>query len=129
MTDPSGELRCVLGTRGGDSQPQILLQLLVRLLARDEDPAAALARGRWVLRGQDDQTSFDTWGFQGSVRVSMEGHVPDGWSAGLSARGHRVESERAFSHAFGHAQVIMAEPTGLAGAADPRALAESVGGF
>jgi gamma-glutamyltranspeptidase/glutathione hydrolase len=129
VTEPSGELRCVLGTQGGDSQPQILLQLLARLLDRDEDPAAALAQGRWVLRGEEDQTSFNTWGFEGSVRVSVEGHAPAGWAAGLAARGHRVETEAAFSNAFGQAQVIMAEPAGWAGAADLRALAESVGGF
>jgi gamma-glutamyltranspeptidase/glutathione hydrolase len=129
VTDPSGEVRCVLGTQGGDSQPQILLQLLARLLDRDEDPAAALAQGRWVLRGKEDQTSFNTWGFEGSVRIGVEGHAPAGWAAGLAARGHHVETEAAFSNAFGQAQVIMAEPAGWVGAADPRALAESVGGF
>jgi gamma-glutamyltranspeptidase/glutathione hydrolase len=129
VTLPSGELRCLLGTRGGDSQPQILLQLLARLLGRNEDPVEAVAQGRWVLRGADDLTSFNTWGFEGSVRASLEGHVPDGWAAGLTARGHRVETESAFNQAFGHAQVIMADAAGLAGAGDPRALAESVGGF
>jgi gamma-glutamyltranspeptidase/glutathione hydrolase len=129
VTDPAGETRFVLGTRGGDSQPQILLQLLVRLLAGGEDPAAALAKGRWELRGVNDETSFNTWGFHGSVRVGLEGRVPPDWEAGLISRGHIVEIEQPFSHSFGHAQVIAVEPAALAGAADPRALAESVAGF
>jgi gamma-glutamyltranspeptidase / glutathione hydrolase len=129
VTTPAGELRGVFGTQGGDAQPQILLQLLARLLGLHEDPAVALAQGRWVLRGNDDQTSFSTWGSAGSVQVSLEAHVPAGWAAGLTQRGHRVVAERAFRDDFGHAQVIMVEPGGLAGAADPRALTESVGGF
>jgi gamma-glutamyltranspeptidase/glutathione hydrolase len=129
VTEPSGGLRCVLGTQGGDAQPQILLQLLARLLGRDEDPATAIARGRWVLRGNDDESSFKTWDLRGPVRVLVEGHAPDGWAAGLAERGHRVEAEAAFSADLGNAQAIVAEAGGLAGGADPRALAESVGGF
>ncbi len=47
----------------------------------------------------------------------------------LSALGHRVESEPSFSHAFGHAQVVLVGDDGLSGAADPRALAEQVAGY
>src|SRR5207302_4871791 len=43
------DLDTVLGTMGGDSQPQVLLQLLARLLAAGQTPAAAVAGGRWRL--------------------------------------------------------------------------------
>jgi gamma-glutamyltranspeptidase/glutathione hydrolase len=129
ITDGDGRLRALLGTRGGDSQPQILLQLVARLVHAGQDAAEALAAGRWVLRGDADETSFDTWGFHGSVRVALEGQVPSGWDVALSALGHRVESEPSFSHAFGHAQVVLVGDDGLSGAADPRALAEQVAGY
>jgi gamma-glutamyltranspeptidase / glutathione hydrolase len=129
VTNPDGGLHAVLGTRGGDSQPQVLLQLLARLLLHEQDPAAALAAGRWVLRGAEDDTSFNTWGYHGAVRVALEGQVPAGWGPALAELGHRVEPEPAYDHPFGHAQAIVAAPGLLTGAADPRALSGAVGGF
>jgi gamma-glutamyltranspeptidase/glutathione hydrolase len=129
VTNTDGSLHSVLGTRGGDSQPQILLQLITRLLVGKEEPATALAAGRWVLRGKHDESAFNTWGYQGSVRVAVEGQAPPSWVDGLSRLGHRVEPAGDFSHAFGHAQIIVSEHGRLAGAADPRALAEAVAGF
>jgi gamma-glutamyltranspeptidase/glutathione hydrolase len=129
VTNPDGGLHSVLGTRGGDSQPQVMLQLLTRLLFHGQDPATAVAAGRWVLRGAEDDTSFNTWGFHGAVRVALEGQVPGSWPEALRDLGHRVELEPPYGHPFGHAQVIVAEPGRLTGAADPRALSGTVGGF
>ncbi|MDX6242071.1 MAG: gamma-glutamyltranspeptidase / glutathione hydrolase [Kribbellaceae bacterium] len=129
ITKPDGDLFAALGTRGGDSQPQIMLQLITRLLMAEQDPATALAAGRWVLRGAADESAFNTWGYRGSVRVALEGQAPTNWADALTGLGHRVEREAAFGHAFGHAQIIVAEHGRLAGAADPRALAESAAGF
>jgi len=120
VVDADGAPRYVLGSRGGDSQPQIVLQLLARVLAYDEGPASAVAAGRWILRGADDDTSFRTWGFRGRVRVALEGNAPAAWADGLRERGHVVEIEPAFDHAFGHAQLIAIGQTCLTGAADPR---------
>lgn len=128
-TNPDGGLHAVLGTRGGDSQPQVMLQLLTRLLLHEQDPATALAAGRWVLRGAEDDTSFDTWGFRGSVRTALEGQVPASWPDALRELGHRVETEPAYDHPFGHAQVITVGSGRLAGAADPRALSGDAAGF
>ena len=50
VTRPGGELRAVLGTMGGDSQPQVVLQLLARLLRADEDPGTIIGAPRWVAR-------------------------------------------------------------------------------
>jgi gamma-glutamyltranspeptidase/glutathione hydrolase len=118
VTNPDGSLQAVLGTMGGDSQPQILLQLLARLLAAGEPPASAVAAGRFVLSGSAG--GFATWNERGDVRVDVEGHAPADWAAGLAARGHRVQGFPPFDHHFGHAHVITVAGDHLAGATDPR---------
>jgi len=118
VTKPSGELAMVIGTMGGDTQPQILLQLLDRLLRLGESPGRAIAAGRWGLTG--GATGFDTWSEHGRVRVALEGHVPDAWADDLRARGHDVDTTGAFEHGFGHAHVIQVDDEILAGASDPR---------
>src|SRR6476619_6198308 len=40
-------LEMVVGTMGGDSQPQVLLQLLARMLGHREGVGDAIAAGRW----------------------------------------------------------------------------------
>ncbi len=126
-TDPAGGLRCVTATMGGDSQPQILLQLLARLLHNGEDPASALAAGRWVLEStaQGWDILLGTWGAGGEVTVSLEGQAPDSWRVALAERGHRVATKAAFSHDFGHAHLIELRNGVLAGASDPRPRAGS----
>lgn len=129
VTDDANMLRGLLGTRGGDSQPQIVLQLLARILAHGADPATALAAPRWTLRGEDDDTSFGTWNSQGRVRVRLEANAPSAWFNGLHARGHQVERIPAFSHASGHAQAIEVCGDALRGAADPRSGSGGASGF
>ncbi|MDA0636886.1 gamma-glutamyltransferase [Nonomuraea sp. MCN248] len=119
VTRPDGSLRAVAGTMGGDAQPQILLQVLTRLLRHGQDPGAVIAAPRWRF-GSD--TGFDTW----QRAKSAEGTVVEledgtGWQDGLSALGHRVSPVP--GGAFGHAHLIEVLPDGmLAGAADPRSL-------
>jgi gamma-glutamyltranspeptidase/glutathione hydrolase len=114
-------LDCVVGTMGGDSQPQVLLQLLVRRYLGGEDPAAAIAAARWVLAGAE--VGFDVWQRGGDVRVAVEDHAPAAWFSGLAERGHRVVRSPSWGGDFGHAHLIAFDPRGsLAGAADPRSL-------
>ena len=121
VTHADGSLDCVLGTMGGDSQPQVLLQLLLRRYGAGADPAAAIAAGRWVLAGAE--VGFDVWQGGGDVRVAVEAHAPADWAPGLEARGHRVVRSASWGGDFGHAHLISFEPSGaLAGAADPRSL-------
>jgi gamma-glutamyltranspeptidase/glutathione hydrolase len=129
VTNPDGSVRAVVGTRGGDSQPQVVLQLLARILLSGQDPAEATAAGRWILRGTGDETSFDTWGYGGDVRVVLEGQVPGEWATGLRSRGHVIEEAAAFGHAFGHAQVIVSDRGVLFAAADPRSTSGSAAGY
>ncbi|MDQ3145846.1 MAG: gamma-glutamyltransferase, partial [Actinomycetota bacterium] len=127
LTHPDGSLAAVLGTMGGDSQPQILLQLMARLLHHGESPGRAMAAGRFALAGGG---SFATWDDGGTVRVEVEGHAPAGWADGLAVRGHAVERAPAHSaHGFGHAHVIVVEDDHLAGASDPRPRTGAAAGY
>jgi gamma-glutamyltranspeptidase/glutathione hydrolase len=112
-------LAAVFGTMGGDAQPQILLQVAVRLFRHGQSPAAAIGAPRWALAGP--VTGFDTWDDMADQLVDVEGHAPDAWDQALGRRGHRVRRLVPFDSAFGHAHAIVATAGGLAGAADPRA--------
>lgn len=122
-TDGSG-LRAVLGTMGGDAQPQILLQLAARLFHHGEHPREAINAGRWAIRAA---SGFDTWTAD-QVQVAVEGNAPGTWASGLATRGHEVETTPPLSSAFGHAMVIgRLADGGWAAAADPRTVIGSAG--
>jgi gamma-glutamyltranspeptidase/glutathione hydrolase len=129
VTHGDGRLDRVIGTMGGDTQPQILLQLLARQLAAGQSPGRSIAAGRWGLSDPDGRGGFATWQERGRVRVAVEANAPTGWEAGLRERGHDVVQAPAFNHAFGHAHVIVDEGERLAGAADPRALVATAAGY
>jgi len=135
VTSPDGSLDMVIGTMGGDGQPQTLLQLLARLLhgPSPEAPAEAIAAGRWTLTSASGAGGFDTWTERGRVAVQVEGHAPEQWDEGLRARGHAVSRVGGWSHGFGHAHVIRAAAAGSgggwAGASDPRALTGAAVGY
>lgn len=126
VTGIDGNLRTVIGTMGGDSQPQVLLQLLARLLVAGEAPGAVIGAPRWVLASGTGR-GFDTWADPGSARVEIEPEAPTAWATGLDRRGHRVhvvneDRDGIFRHAFGHAHLIDLGDDGVRrGAADPRA--------
>jgi gamma-glutamyltranspeptidase/glutathione hydrolase len=116
VTHGDGTLRTVLGTMGGDAQPQIVLQLVTRLLAHGETPGQIVGAPRWALGTGD--TGFDTW--RSAPVVEVEEGAP--WADGLRERGHTVEV-LPYGSGFGHAHLIDLLPSGmLAGAADSRAL-------
>jgi gamma-glutamyltranspeptidase / glutathione hydrolase len=121
VTDPrNGELKMVIGTMGGDSQPQILLQLLARILHNGEAVGDAIAAPRWALEGTNGGGGFHTWTQRGRVNVSLEPTAPMSWQSGLAQRGHRVTMT--LNH-HGHAHAIVRHDDHLEGASDPRALA------
>lgn len=125
VTDDAGALDTVIGTMGGDTQPQILLQLLARLLVGGESAGAAVNAARW---GLTNGGGFDTWDRRGQVRVALEEGVPAGWAAELERRGHEVVRQP-WGSGFGHAQVIRVAGDRLEGASDPRALPGSALGY
>ncbi|WP_406674372.1 gamma-glutamyltransferase [Nonomuraea sp. N2-4H] len=121
ITRPDGTLRSVVGTMGGDAQPQILLQVITRLLRHGEEPGRAIAAPRWRLG--TGGTGFDTWDAPDDAVLDLEEGA--GWSDGLAALGHRVAA-LPYGSSFGHAHLIDVRKDGmLAGAADPRSLVGS----
>ena len=123
----NGELLSVFGTMGGDAQPQILLQLIVRMFHHEQTPGVAINAGRWALRGA--ATGFDAWATPLDLLLAVEGQTPASWDSALADRGHRTERLDVNDSRFGHAHAIVVEPTGmLAGAADPRTIIGSCAG-
>ncbi len=120
VTDAAGRLDTVLGTMGGDAQPQILIQLLARLLSAQQAPGEAIAAPRWAL-SREPTNGFDVWQSDNPLVVRVESDAPADWSRALRERGYAVAAEPAGDDFFGHAQVIHVTDDGLlAGAADPR---------
>jgi gamma-glutamyltranspeptidase/glutathione hydrolase len=120
VTSLTGEPDSVLGTMGADAQPQILLQLLVRMLVHAEQPGEAIGAPRWVL-SREPTTAFDIWQLDDPPLVRLEHGTPAAWADGLSHRGYEILQSPAGDQSFGHAQAIrIVGGSMLAGAADPR---------
>jgi gamma-glutamyltranspeptidase/glutathione hydrolase len=119
-TDAEG-LRAVLGTMGGDAQPQVLLQLATRLFRHGLGVRETIAAPRWALYAS---VGFDTW-TAADTAVIVEGDAPAAWLSGLAALGHRVATRPAYDSSFGHAHAIVRTSAGWEGAADPRTLVGS----
>jgi gamma-glutamyltranspeptidase/glutathione hydrolase len=122
-TTPDGALSHVVGAMGGDAQPQIILQVLARMLPGGQDPATALAAARLSLDAPAAGPFRLWWG--DDLQVSVEAHAPAGWIDDLRRRGHRVRAIGAFDPTtVGCAQVISVVRDGVSrhfvGAADPR---------
>jgi gamma-glutamyltranspeptidase / glutathione hydrolase len=120
VTQDDGALDAVIGSMGGDAQPQILLQLLARTLIAGEDVGTAVRAPRWSLT-REASTGFDVWETDEPPIVALEHDAPAAWQDGLRRRGYRVWRSESADEGFGHAQMIRV--TGddmLCGAADPR---------
>ena len=122
-----GSLKAVVGTMGGDSQPQIVLQLLARLLLVGQSPAEALSAPRWRLAGANP-TGFHTWANPGEIVLELEGSAASA-EAALQRLGHSIRTASAHNSGFGHAHIIEVKDGSLAGAADPRASVGAAAGY
>jgi len=103
---PDRSLLMVVGTPGGDGQPQTLVQVITNVLQFGLTPQQAVeaARFRWY----------------GRERLGVEPGITAEVRDALSKRGHSVQVQEP-SEEFGGAQVILVTPSGgrIAGA-DPR---------
>jgi gamma-glutamyltranspeptidase/glutathione hydrolase len=116
VTDDELAFEAVLGTMGGDAQPQISLQLLARVLAAGQRPQDAMEAPRWVLT-RDDASPFHVWNREGLPTVAIEQGAPGAWASGLRRRGYEVAETPAGDPCFGHAQLIRTSADGLLSAA------------
>jgi gamma-glutamyltranspeptidase/glutathione hydrolase len=115
-----GETRpwVVLGSMGGDIQPQIHLQLVSALVDGGGTVADAVAVPRWAVEAAAAVAP--------PLAVSVESRVDATIVAELERRGHRVAVGEAFDAGFGHAHAIELVDGGpavggtLAAATDPR---------
>ena len=122
VTRPDGALHAVLGTMGGDSQPQVGLQMLARLLVAGQAAGAVVDAPRWVLSTPGNR-GFDTWAAPEHHLVRLEAEAPPAWADGLRRRGHRVDVAGFDPAGFGHAHLIESRIDGtLRGGSDRRAL-------
>jgi gamma-glutamyltranspeptidase / glutathione hydrolase len=107
----AGELRMLLGTRGGDFQPQTLLQMLTYMRWAGLDAATAQLQPRWATR---------EWRSEGGSTVAIEPHMESTAIAALQAYGHTVDPASGWMAGWGPVSVITGSSGNIAGAADPR---------
>jgi gamma-glutamyltranspeptidase / glutathione hydrolase len=106
-----GTCALLLGTRGGNQQPQYLAQIAALLLHAGLTPESAQTSPRWHA---------DTIGGPHSS-ISVESTMPEGVVAGLAARGHTVEQRPDTPPGWGPVSIISVAPDGTRhAAADPR---------
>lgn len=102
----------VLGTMGGEGQPQTQAALLTRLVDFGYDVQQAIEAPRWLMGRTWGAESQDLW---------LEGRIPDPVVTELERRGQPVAMLPDWDDNVGHAQAIRIHPDGcLEGGADPR---------
>ena len=105
--NPDGSFAFTLGTPGGDSQVQSLIQIVNNVFLFGMTPQAAIEAPRF--------RSYN------SLRVDFEDRIPSDVLSALSGRGHEPQTIHGWTATFGGAQMIRVEPWGtLTVAADPR---------
>jgi gamma-glutamyltranspeptidase/glutathione hydrolase len=107
----SGRLRMLLGTRGGDFQPQTLLQMLTYMRWAGMDPESAQLQPRWATR---------EWRASPDATVAVEPHLESGTIAGLARYGHSPDPTPGWMPGWGPVSVITTDGDDVVGAADPR---------
>jgi gamma-glutamyltranspeptidase/glutathione hydrolase len=110
---PDGQPHLVLGTMGGEGQPQTQLAFMTRMLDFGFEPQAAINEPRW-LWGR-------TWG-EGETGLTLEGRISTEVQQALRDRGHPIKTAPDWTEKMGHAHVIRCHPeTGeYEGGSDPR---------
>jgi gamma-glutamyltranspeptidase/glutathione hydrolase len=114
VTTGQGELLMTLGTPGGDSQTQSLLQVFNNVFLFGMTPQEAVEAPRY--------RSYE------GTSVAVEAGVPAAARAGLAARGHDLRVVEGWTSTFGGVQMILVDPvlgTRRTGA-DPRREAYAV---
>jgi gamma-glutamyltranspeptidase/glutathione hydrolase len=105
----------VLGTMGGDGQPQTHLQIISNIVDFGLDVQEAIEAPRWL-------SGRFLLGDEPADLLSVEGRFQVKVLDQLVAKGHRIEVLEDLAEVMGHAQAIMIAPDSgvLMGRADPR---------
>ena len=106
-----GELAYALATMGGQAQPQIHAQLLLRLL-NGASAIEATSAPRWAVGAQDDGDTPAT--------VTVEADAPASALKSLRVRSNRLKVVQPRDELLGHSNVIRVLPSGFDAASDPR---------
>jgi gamma-glutamyltranspeptidase/glutathione hydrolase len=113
-----GQPWLILGSMGGDAQPQIHAQVVSALVDGGADVASAVAGPRWFVEPLEHYAPPDT--------VRIEPRFGPELLAGLAALGHSIRPTDPFDGALGHCHAIEVVNGGpvargsLAAATDPR---------
>ncbi|MDJ0925379.1 MAG: gamma-glutamyltransferase [Acidimicrobiia bacterium] len=105
-----GSLAMLLGTRGGDFQPQILLQLLAAVLWAGHSTFESQLLPRWATRRRPAVDSV----------IRHEPGMPSALLRELRRRGHVLEAAPEWMSGWGPAGIISGRPGAVNAAADPR---------
>ncbi|MEN8235181.1 MAG: gamma-glutamyltransferase [Actinomycetota bacterium] len=105
------EARLVLGTRGGDHQPQILAQVAANQLWARVDPANAQSLPRW---------SIDAFASDDVPEVRYESRFGVSTIGGLATKGHDLEPAGSWEAGWGPVSTITIDGGSVRGDADPR---------
>jgi gamma-glutamyltranspeptidase / glutathione hydrolase len=109
-----GQPSIVFGSMGGDSQAQVHVQLLARMVDDDADPQDALDAPRWCITPSN-------WALR------AERSFPPEWFDALRARGHDPERAPRVDTGMGHAHAIKRTRAGYAVATEPRTEGAALG--
>jgi gamma-glutamyltranspeptidase/glutathione hydrolase len=104
------KLRALLGTRGGDFQPQLILQMAAALFWCRLSPEEAQHQPRWVI---SDHRAVEP-------AVTVEGDVPSAFTDLIVNTGFDVERVPPRQPGWGPVSVILDDGSRVRGAADPR---------
>jgi gamma-glutamyltranspeptidase/glutathione hydrolase len=103
-------LAMLLGTRGGDFQPQTLLQMLAHIRWSGDDVATAQSRPRWTTR--EWRKTY--------TGIAHEPHLRPAVAEDLARLGHQPYAESDWMSGWGPVAVLTNQGGNLIGAADPR---------
>ena len=104
-------LAAVLGTRGGEYQPQYLVQVAANLFKAGMQPGHAQAAPRWHV---------DEWRAGIEHVVQLESGHGAGMARALSAKGHQTRLVEPRQPGWGPVSIITVDESRTAAAADPR---------
>ena len=106
-----GVARLILGTRGGDQQPQLLAQMAATMLYAGASPGTAQRQPRWFI---DDFASDEL------PAIRYEPRFPPSTIEGLTGRGHDLHPADAWETGWGPVSTITIDGDTVVGDADPR---------